>query len=67
MTGSDVDAPAARGPPLGARTRRSEVRESSRTWRPAHFPGLSEFKNCKVCCHEDVPRQRTVMDGCARK
>jgi hypothetical protein len=30
MTGSDDDAPAARGPPLGARARRPEGRESSR-------------------------------------
>jgi hypothetical protein len=29
MTGSDDDAPAARGPPLGARARRPEGRESS--------------------------------------
>jgi hypothetical protein len=39
MTGSDDDAPAARGLPLGARVRRSDGRESSRAWRPADFPG----------------------------
>jgi hypothetical protein len=36
MPGSDDDAPAARGPPLGGRARRSEVRESSRAW--CRFP-----------------------------
>jgi hypothetical protein len=56
MTGSDDDAPAARGPPLGGRARRSEARESSRTWRPADFPAPSSFTCCTVRCHEDVPR-----------
>ena len=56
MIGSDDDAPAARGPPLGGRARRSEVRESSRVWRPADFPPQSSFIGCTVCCHEDVLR-----------
>ena len=56
MNGSDDDAPAARGPPLGARARRPEGRESSRAWRPADFPAQSSFTGCTVRCHEDVPR-----------
>jgi hypothetical protein len=56
MTGSDDDAPAARGQPLGARARRPEGRESSRAWRPADFPAPSIFTGCTVRCHEDVPR-----------
>jgi hypothetical protein len=44
------------GPPLGARARRSDGRESSRAWRPADFPGPSIFTGCTVRCHEDVPR-----------
>ena len=46
MTGSDDDAPAARGPPLGGRASRSEVRESSRVWRPADFPMMMMPFNC---------------------
>ena len=56
MTGSDDDAPAARGPPLGARARRPEGRESSRAWRPADFPAQSSFTGCTVRFHEDVLR-----------
>jgi hypothetical protein len=56
MTGSDDDAPAARGPPLGSRARRSEASESSRAWRPADFPPQSSFTGCTVRCREDVPR-----------
>jgi hypothetical protein len=56
MTGSNDDAPAARGPPLGSRARRPEGRESSLAWRPADFPALSSFTGCTVRCHEDVPR-----------
>jgi hypothetical protein len=56
MTGSDDDAPAARGPPLGSRARRSEARESSRTCRPSNFSAPSSFTGCTVRCHEDVPR-----------
>jgi hypothetical protein len=56
MTGSHDDAPAARGPPLGARARRPEGRESSRAWRPADFPAQSRFTGCTVRYHEDVPR-----------
>jgi hypothetical protein len=56
MTGSDDDAPAARGPPLGAHARRSEGRESSRVWRPADFPGPAIFTGSTVRCHEDVQR-----------
>jgi hypothetical protein len=56
MSGSDDDAPAARGPPLGARARRPEGRKSSRAWRPADFPAPSSFTGCTVRCHEDVPR-----------
>jgi hypothetical protein len=55
MSGSDDDAPAARGPPLGGRARRPEGRESSRAWRPADFQSQS-FTGCTVRCHEDVPR-----------
>jgi hypothetical protein len=56
MTGSNDDAPAARGPPLGSRARRPEGRESSLAWRPADFPAPSSFTGCTVRCHEDVPR-----------
>ena len=56
MTGSDDDAPAARGPPLGVHARRSEGLESSRVWRPADFPGPAIFTGSTVRCHEDVPR-----------
>jgi hypothetical protein len=55
MTGSDDDAPAARGPLLGSRARRSDARKSSRAWRPADFPAPSSFTNCTVRCHEDIP------------
>jgi hypothetical protein len=55
MTGSDDDAPAVRGPPLGSRARRSDARESSRAWRLADFPAPSSFTTCTVNCHEDVP------------
>jgi hypothetical protein len=62
MTGSVDDASAARG--FGARASRSEACEvSSHAWGVADFP--TEFKNCKVRCHEDVPRQGTVLDSCA--
>jgi hypothetical protein len=56
MTGSDDDAPAARGPPLRTRARLPEGRESSRACRPADFPAPSSFTGCTVRCHEDVPR-----------
>jgi hypothetical protein len=56
MPGSEDDAPAARGPPLGGRALRSEARESSRAWRPADFPAPSSFTGCTIRCHEDVPR-----------
>jgi hypothetical protein len=56
MPGSDDDAPAARGPPLGGRARHSEARESSRACCPADFPAPSSFTCCTVRCHEDVPR-----------
>jgi hypothetical protein len=55
MTGSDDDGPAARGPPLEIRVRRSDARESSRAWRPADFPAQSNFTSCTIGCHEDVP------------
>jgi hypothetical protein len=54
MPGSDDDAPAARGPPLGGRARPSEARESSRACCPADFPAQSSFTCCTVRCHEDV-------------
>jgi hypothetical protein len=56
MTGSDDDAPAARGPPLATCDRRPDGRESSRACRPADFPAVSSFTGCTVRCHEDVPR-----------
>jgi hypothetical protein len=57
MTGSDDDAPAARGPPQRDRSRaRRTDRDSARAWRPADFPPASSFTSCTVRCHEDVPR-----------
>ena len=56
MTGSDDDKHGARGPPLGARARRSEGRESSCDRLPPDFPGLSVFTGCTVRCREDVHR-----------
>jgi hypothetical protein len=60
MTGSDDDAPAARGPPLRDRARRSEARESSRAWRPADFPPPSSFIGFTVRRAQHTTRSSTT-------
>ena len=62
MTDSNNDAPAARGPPLGDRARRSEARESSRVWCPADFPALSSFTCCLVSLWSEFSEAYTVFD-----
>lgn len=48
-TMSNDEAPAARGPPAGARAHCASARENSRTCRPGDFPPLTEFsKHCKI-------------------
>jgi hypothetical protein len=51
--------PAARGG-FGSRAHRSEASredlDSSRAWLTGDFPAPALFVNCRIKCHEDVPR-----------